>query len=57
MMVGDSQVEALQVGCRCASGAYQIQGVAFGMGGIMDMLFKIEAVQKCQEVRGKRAAG
>lgn len=56
-MVGDSQVEALQVGCSCASGTYQIQGVAFGMGGIMDMLFKIEAVQKCQEVRGKCATG
>ena len=56
-MDGDSQVEALQVGCSFARGTYQIQGVAFGMGGIMDMLFKSEAVQKCQEERGKFATG
>ena len=41
----------------CASGAHQIQCVAFDMSGTFNMLCDVEAIQEWQEFRGKGAAG
>lgn len=45
MMVRYHQVKALQLGGGCASGGNQIQFVAFGVVGTLNMFCNVEAVQ------------
>lgn len=56
MMVGYSQVQALQIVGWCARGADETQLVTFSVGGALYMLREVKAVQQQQELCGERAA-